>query len=270
MTTISAQTQHKLSTFHTSHSCGLVIALDRAGTAVPLRGTERNVEVTPSVSNQAEMPKRKLLPFTLVLLMVIGCGGVYFGSHVGATDSHVHQVAGYSIQLVIEGELQRAVTSLFITDGGWRFYSSMVMLAVCVGFVEATRGTLRALLTFFSVHFATLLALACIILCFHALVPTLPSHLLLHTRDVGPSAGYYGCLGLAITSAKPAWRAPIISIILIALSLRAAHSFAFLPEQVQTFEADLAHLIAFPLGIASSRLPHPASRRANSGTLQIG
>lgn len=206
------------------------------------------------------MPKRQLLPFTLLLLIVIGCGGVYFGSHVGATNSHVHQVAGYSIQLLIEGELQRAVTSLFITDGGWRFYSSLTMLALAVGFVEATRGTLRALLTFFSVHFATLLALACIILCFHALVPTLPGHLLLHTRDVGPSAGYYGCLGLAITSWKPAWRAPIISIIFIVLILRAAHSFAFLPEQVQVLEADLAHLIAFPLGIASSLLGSHADR----------
>ncbi len=91
-------------------------------------------------------------------------------------------------------------------------YSSLTMLALAVGFVELTRGTLRALFTFFSVHFATLLVLACIILCFHALGPTLPSHLITYPR-CWASAGYFGCLGLAITSCKPAWRAPIISTI---------------------------------------------------------
>ncbi len=213
------------------------------------------------------MPLLSLPPFTLLLLTVVSCAGVYSGSHVGATNNQVHQVAGYSIRLLIEGELQRAVTSLFITEGGWRFYSSILMLAVCVGFVEVTRGTSRALLTFFSVHFATLLVLACIVLSVLALGPTFPGDLLLHARDVGPSAGYYGCLGLAITSWKPFLRAPIISIVLILLILRAACSFAVLPEHVQVLEADLAHLIAFPLGIASSRLGRQADQTGTAATV---
>ncbi len=212
----------------------------------------------------------RFLPFTLLMLILVGCAGIYFDSHVGATDGHVHQVAGYSIRLLIEGELQRAATSLFITDGGWSFYIALAMLFVAVGFVEATRGTLRAVSTFFSVHFATLLIVAAIILCCHILEPTIPTHLLIDTRDVGPSAGYYGCLGLGITSLKPVRRVVVVAIIFIVLILRTAHSFSLLPEQVQVLAADLAHLIAFPLGIASACLGRTVEQARSPSTLVPG
>ncbi len=197
------------------------------------------------------------LPFVLFMLVVIGCAGVYSESHIGTTNVDAQRAVGYSIRLLIEGELQRAITSLFLTAGGWRFYSSMVMLALAVGYVEATRGTIPAALTFFAIHLATLLILAIVVLFCHALIPTLHSQLILHTQDVGPSAGYYGCLGLAVAGLKPSIRGGVITFILIVLSVRAAHSLTYLPVNAQAFEADLAHLIAFPLGITSSCLYRP-------------
>lgn len=199
------------------------------------------------------------LPFVLFMLVVIGCAGVYSDSHIGTTNAEAQRAVGYSIRLLIEGELQRALTSLFLTAGGWRFYSSMVMLALAVGYVEATRGTITAALTFLAIHIATLLILATIVLFCQAFMPTLHSQLMLHAQDVGPSAGYYGCLGLAVAGLNPSMRGGVITVILIVLFVRVAHSFAHMPEQVQVLEADLAHLIAFPLGIASSCFYRPVN-----------
>ncbi len=55
------------------------------------------------------------LPFVLFMLVVIGCAGVYSESHIGTTNVDAQRAVGYSIRLLIEGELQRAITSLFLT-----------------------------------------------------------------------------------------------------------------------------------------------------------
>ncbi len=82
------------------------------------------------------------------MLLAVGSAGVYGDSYSGLTNDNVYRLAGYSIRQLIEGEVQRAITSLFFTAGGWRFYSSMAMLALAVGFVELNYGTRRAIATF--------------------------------------------------------------------------------------------------------------------------
>ncbi len=187
------------------------------------------------------------------MLFAVGCAGIYGGSHLGLTDDEVYRVAGYSIRQAMEGELQRAVTSLFFTAGGWRFYSSMAMLAIALGFVELNYGTQRAVTTFLAIHVVTLLIMAVAVLSCHSLAPTLHSHLLFHAKDVGPSAGYYGCLGLAVARLTGTQRIAAVAAVGFVLLVRACHSAIHMPEEGRVLAADLAHLIAYPLGIASSR-----------------
>ncbi|MDA9859463.1 hypothetical protein N9D23_15275, partial [Rubripirellula sp.] len=163
-----------------------------------------------------------------------------------------HRSAGYSMRLVIEGQLHRAFTSLFFTAGGWRFYSSIVMFASAVGYVEWTFGPLRATATFFAVHLTTLAMMTLGVLVASAISETHRGNLLWHVQDVGPSAGYYGCLGVAIVALASPMRWHLVTAIVVVLCLRTTWSFIHLPEDGRMLSADIAQLIAFPLGIASA------------------
>ncbi len=189
------------------------------------------------------------LPFTFTMLTILIAAGVYGRSHVGLLDESLYARAGYSMRLMLEGQVHRAVTSLFFTPGGWRFYSSIAMFALAVGYVEWNFGTPRSLLTFFGVHFATLAVMTIGVLGLNTITHTHRGYLLWHVQDVGPSAGYYGCLGLALAGLVSQSRWPIIVAIATVLIARAAWSFAHLPEDGRMLSASLAHLIAFALGM---------------------
>ncbi len=193
------------------------------------------------------------LPFTLLMLAGLIGAGIYGNSHVGLLDSAVNQHVGHSVKLLFEGQLHRIFTSLLFTAGGWRFYSSLLMFAAAVGWVELRFGSRLAMLTFFGVHLATLLLIAIGIALPLAALGTHHGRLLLQVRDVGPSAGYYGCLGVAVAGLAAKRRNWCVALNLVALLLRLYWSATQLPEEGRMLSADLAHLIAFPLGVLSSR-----------------
>jgi hypothetical protein len=189
------------------------------------------------------------LPFTLTMLAILIAAGVYSRSHIGLLDETIHARAGYSMRLMLEGQLHRAVTSLLFTAGGWRFYSSIAMFALAVGYVEWTYGTTRSITTFVGVHIAMLAVMTASVLIFNATAQTHRGYLLWRVQDVGPSAGYYGCLGLALAGLASQFRWPSIAAIALVLIARTVWSFVHLPEDGRMLSADLAHLIAFPLGM---------------------
>jgi hypothetical protein len=156
---------------------------------------------------------------------------------------------GHSAHLLWEGELHRVFISLLLTSGGWHFYTSLIMLAIGVGWVEIVHGSLVAMSTFVGIHLATVLLMSCGIALSAKLMESHRGHLLWYVRDVGPSAGYYGCLGMAIHSqgAILSWIAA--GIILIILSVRLITSSYHLLDDGRTMSADVAHLIAFPIGL---------------------
>ncbi len=67
------------------------------------------------------------------------------------------------------------------------------------------------------------------------------------------SAGYYGCLGLAIAAISPGLRIGMVITILAVLTIRLSWSSLHLPEEGRVMSADIAHLIAFPLGLLAYR-----------------
>jgi hypothetical protein len=221
----------------------------------------------------------KRCPFTLLMLVVLVGAGIYGQSHVGLLDAELHHQVGHSPRLLFGGHWHRLLTSLVFTAGGWRFYSSLALLATAVGCVEFVYGTRRAMLTFFGIHFATLLFVAGAIAWPLSMLETLHGELLFDARDVGPSAGYYGCLGLFVAGLSSRKREAIVAAIALLLILRLISSSLQLAEEGRVMSADLAHLVAFPLGVLSPRLlrnsgaqendPHlsqPAAQAASRGT----
>jgi len=122
------------------------------------------------------------------------------------------------------------------------------MISVCVGTLERQSGSWIAAGSFLIAHLVTLLIQSGILLGIHAWIDQDWSLEWSRTLDVGPSAGYYGCLGVAIfrwTNTKR-WR--IALVILSILMLRWLATATIKPYGSQ-FQSDIAHAIAFPVGL---------------------
>ena len=127
------------------------------------------------------------------------------------------------------------------------------MIAIAVGLSEWLIGTRRAALTFWGVHLSTLLIVSLVIaLPLHWAGSTLGS-LVAISRDVGPSAGYFGSLGLVSSHLKHPWNLISGGIILIALEIALLHISGNNSLGLEV-SADLAHIIAFPLGWYSAKI----------------
>ena len=150
--------------------------------------------------------------------------------------------------------VERLFTSAMVTLGGWVFWQALFFVAFAVGWVEWQLGSRRAALTFWGIHLLTLILLSFIIsLSIHQL-KSMGLEASEIARDVGPSAGYFGCLGLVSATLKRPWNwvsgGILFAVFMVVL---------FLPPRVGEdeaikFSADLAHLMAFPLGWLSSFL----------------
>jgi hypothetical protein len=124
------------------------------------------------------------------------------------------------------------------------------MLAFNVGTTEWLFGTRRTFVLFWASHLLTLLI--------QSLLLAIPLHqlgawwgtLLAAQHDVGPSAGYYGCLGAICRQFPGKWRRWVIAGVSVSLIARLTISLVRDAGDVElTIAADLAHLIAFPIGL---------------------
>jgi len=193
------------------------------------------------------------LPFTLFMFVLLVAMGVHAQTHVEPLRPEIQAWAGHSPHLLWNGELYRLATSLLFTAGGWRFYCSVAMFCLAVGCVEWIHGTATSLSAFFGIHLATLLLMSIGVSLCASLLESHRSSLLWYAQDVGPSAGYYGCLGLAIASLTPSRRVPLVIGIGSLLLLRLGWSGYHIPEDGRMLSADISHAIAFPLGLFTSR-----------------
>lgn len=128
------------------------------------------------------------------------------------------------------------------------------MVAVVVGVAEWMTGWKRTVATFWGVHLLALVFLALIISPTEHQLRNLGFKADFLGHGVGPSAGYFACLGLVSTQMKYPWNlvsgVAFIAMFVIALLLPAAAG-----ENAQLkFTADLAHILAFPLGWLSAEI----------------
>jgi membrane associated rhomboid family serine protease len=192
----------------------------------------------------------KRLPFTIAMVLIVAAIGVATATHLDRLEPALMKRFGFAPLHLPKGEWIRLVTSAFLTTGGWSFYRSLAMLGLCLGLCEYRTGTRKTILSFWLVHLATL-AIVSLLLAFPLYhFDVVWRKLLAAEHDVGPSAGYYGCLGFVCQKwpdRQRRWLYAVIGGLLVArlawaaLSPRTAHA---------PLGADIAHLLAFPLGIA--------------------
>ncbi len=186
--------------------------------------------------------------------MLMIAAGIYGRTHVGPLARELESRIGHSPHLFWTGQWHRSLTSILFTGGRLKFYVSLSMLVFSVGWLEITKGPVVAAMTFVGVHLATLMIMSIGIALSTALRETHRGNLLWYVTDVGPSAGYYGCLGAALVNLGPNFQLPVFAAICLVLAARCGWSSYHLPENGQVMSADIAHAIAFPLGFMISKL----------------
>lgn len=204
------------------------------------------------------------LRFTLLLLAALGVAAVITNTQLQLLSARTLEKIGFAPRDIFALDLWRAFTSALVTNGGATFYLALGSVALFVGAAEWLAGTGRTAATFWGMHLLTLVI--------ESVFVALPLHLsgdplgtaLVAARDVGPSAGYFACLGLALMSLKmkPALRATAIVGMFAALVVAALFPVASAAEEVRELSAGIAHLIAFPLGVLAWRIGRRSAGRA--------
>lgn len=188
------------------------------------------------------------IPFTLLTLAGLFLAALVTNTTFQTITHHWLDRTGFAPNDLWYWRLERMFTSALVTSGGIIFWEALFFVALAVGLAEWMTGWKRTAFTFWAVHLAALVLLSLII--------SLGIHQLRDfgleaaevARDVGPSAGYFACLGLVSARLKRPWQwvSGCILFLFFAITL-------FLPagigENAQVkFPADLAHLLSFPLG----------------------
>ena len=181
----------------------------------------------------------------VICLIVVG---LLAGSHLELLQRSVRRAYGSSLKTMLDGNLTPVFSSLFLTAGGWRFFASVAMFAGGVGWAEWKHGTWRTMIVFLGVHIATLAFIYFICILPLATLKIDFAQSLFDVRDVGPSAGYYGCLGFALAGMKRSWRWPVGLSVYAVLVIRLFMSMSALDENPHFVMGDVAHLVALPLG----------------------
>ena len=199
-------------------------------------------------------------PWTVLAALALLGVALWWGAHRTPTSDDLVSRVGVSHDSLRAFEWRRIFTSALYTGGGGQFWLSLMMLVACVGWAEWQLGTARSFLLFWSAHlvslaltFAALAAVSKVMV--HPVLETLRA-----SYGVGPSGGYYGCLGAMSINHRYRWR--VAGVIAAVLLFRLLLSSALAPD-LGRLDDDLCHLIAFAFGLSMARwLGRGGDRRA--------
>jgi len=192
-------------------------------------------------------------PFTLTMLALLELTAIWTGTHTAVISAEWLDRLGFALLDLLTLNLGRLFTSALVTNGGRVFWEALGMVTFAVGLSEWLTGSSRAALTFWGVHLSTLVLESLVIaLPLHWIGMTLGTLVAL-SRDVGPSAGYFGALGLVSAHLKYPWNLISGGVIFIGLETALIH-VNWNNSLGLEISADIAHIIAFPLGWYSSKL----------------
>ncbi len=187
-------------------------------------------------------------PFTSWLVGALSLAALLTHTHRRPLSNAWMRKVGFSPADLGQRQWGRIFTSALTTHGAEVFWQALSLSALFTGLAEWSAGTLPAIVTFWGVHIATLLSESLLILWPLRLWRRTYSEALAVGRDVGPSAGYFSMLGLAVQRLPGGGRAAVAGSILAILS-----GAFFAPRRASEawetkLTADIAHLLAFPLG----------------------
>jgi len=132
-------------------------------------------------------------------------GALITNTYFEQITHHWLQRTGFAPNDLWYWRLERIVTSALVTVGGNIFWEALFFVAFAVGLAEWMTGWRRTAATFWGVHLVALLLLSLIVSLFLHQLRTFGVEAAEAARDVGPSAGYFACLGLVSAQLKRPW-----------------------------------------------------------------
>jgi hypothetical protein len=191
------------------------------------------------------------LPFTLSLLAAMIIAGILTGTNLSQISAHWVNRLGFAPHDLVYIRWERLITSALITNGGLVFWEALLMVLFAVGLSELRFGWKPAALIFWGIHFSTLLGISLVIMIFRKFNSDPLTLVLASGRDVGPSVGYFACLGLVIASLRRPWNRIGGGLVWVILLLEILLPPTTGQDAALAFIANIAHAVGFPLGYLS-------------------
>jgi hypothetical protein len=184
--------------------------------------------------------------YTLFISGLLLTAAIVSGSLTHSLSPTWQDRLGFAPQDLIIPHWDRMFTSALVTSGGKGFWPAFGAMVSLVLIAEWLSGTLRAALAFWISHLGasiggSLLTWLAVQLTRSALLDEIYT-----LRDVGPSAGYFGCMGLIVAQLPRPWKHWVGLAIMVSLIAGMVYSAHYGPTI--DVSAGLAHLVAFPLG----------------------
>ncbi|NKG20516.1 bifunctional lysylphosphatidylglycerol flippase/synthetase MprF [Paeniglutamicibacter terrestris] len=162
------------------------------------------------------MPRRSVIgsmrgvlaaaPFTVVLWLAVAAGGVLSGGLLRdiGQEPWFAQLS-YGLPAFDTGNWFTTITGMFVLSEPVAYLSVLLLIPLGVGWLEVTRGSKTALLTFFGGQLGSILLTAATLLLFRDLGSTWIDAL---ARDVdtGPSGGIFAAITMAACHVRQPWR----------------------------------------------------------------
>lgn len=194
------------------------------------------------------------VPFTITILVCLILTALLTNTVFQEITRHWLNRAGFSASDLWYWRLERLFTSAFVTSGKLVFWEALILVALFVGLAEWTTGWKQTAATFWGIHLFSLILFSVIMAISAHQLRNIGLEASEIARDVGPSAGYFACLGLVSARIKHPWNWVSAGLLLLFFLVS-----VFIPAPASggaavKFSADVVHLIAFPTGWASSFL----------------
>ncbi len=198
--------------------------------------------------------------YTLTIAGLLLAAAIISGSLINPLTPVWQERLGFAPRDLFTLHWIRILTSALVTSGGRTFWLAFGLMIALVLTAELLTGTRHTILAFWISHLGASVGGALLT----GLAVQFSSSTLLNeiytARDVGPSAGYFGCMGLIIAKLPSPWKymvgLAIIAGLIGGMVVSGQHGATL------DVSAGLAHLVAFPLGWTVAYAPFLKNPRA--------
>lgn len=226
-------------------------------------GSRITIPETEGFISRARSSARRV-PFTLAMIGMLVLASWLTGTSTGVQlGARAIARLGFAPADTASFDLVRAIMSAFVTNGPTAFWIALPATAILAGITEWRNGSLKAATAFWGAHLITLGLSWALLVPLHLSGDPM-GRLLFVARDVGPSAGFMGCLGYMLFGLKGKAGPLSLAFGVVVLSGVLLMSLKTVASEPAEVSAALSHLLALPvgfvLGLLMSRRPRPPAR----------